>query len=76
MPLLFAVGQHEALEAIGDQLPEGDHLLAYLDDTYIVTQPETVSDAYRCLDTELWNRARIRIQDEDLERGRNTTSHL
>ena len=61
MPLLFAVGQHEALEAISDQLPEGDHLLAYLDDTYIVTQPERVSDAYRCLDTELWNRARIRI---------------
>ena len=61
MPLLFAVGQHKALEAISDQLPEGDHLLAFLDDTYIVTQPERVSDAYRCLDTELWNRARIRI---------------
>ena len=24
MPFLFAVGQHEALEAINDQLPEGD----------------------------------------------------
>ena len=60
MPLLFAVGQHQALEAVKGQL-DGDHLLAYLDDTFIVTQPESIGDSFRSLETELWNRAKIRI---------------
>ena len=61
MPLLFAVGQHQALEAVKGQLSDGDHLLAYLDDTFIVTQPESTGDSFRSLETELWNRAKIRI---------------
>ena len=61
MPLFFAVGQHQALEAVKGQLSDGDQLLAYLDDTFIVTQPESTGDSFRSLETELWNRAKIRI---------------
>ena len=61
MPLLFAVGQHQALEAVKGQLSDGDHLLAYLDDTFIVAQPESTGDSFRSLETELWNRTKIRI---------------
>ena len=61
MLVLFAAGQHQDLEAVKDQLSDGDHLLAYLDDTFIVTQPESTGDSFRSLETELWNRAKIRI---------------
>ena len=43
------------------QLSGGNHLLAYLDDTFIVTQPECTGDSFRSLETDLWNRAKIRI---------------
>ena len=60
MPLLLAVGQHQALEAVKDQLSDRDHLLAYLDDTYIVAQTKSTGHSCRCLGAELWNRAKIR----------------
>ena len=40
MPLLFSVGQHSSLEAVGAQLRRGEHLLAFLDDIHMVTRPE------------------------------------
>ena len=61
MPVLFAAGQHQDLEAVKDQLSDGDHLLAYLDDTFIVIPPNSMGHSFRCLEAELWNRARIRI---------------
>ena len=62
MPLLFAVGQNQALEAVKGQLSDGNNLLAYLDDTFSVAQPESTGDSFRGLETELWNRAKIRIR--------------
>ena len=38
MPLLYSLGQHRALQAVGEQLQEGD-LFAYLDDTFFVSSP-------------------------------------
>ena len=61
MPVLFAAGQHQDLEAMKDHLSDGDHLLAYLDDTFIVIPPNSMGHSFRCLEAELWNRARIRI---------------
>ena len=41
---------------------KGQLLLALdLDDTFIVTQPESTGDSFRSLETELWNRSKIRI---------------
>ena len=37
MLLLYSLGQHGALEAVNDRLTRGERLLAFLDDTFIVT---------------------------------------
>ena len=37
MPLLYSLGQHGALEAAHSQFTRGERLLAFLDDTFIVT---------------------------------------
>ena len=37
MPFLYSLGQHGALEAANDRLTRGERLLAFLDDTFIVT---------------------------------------
>ena len=34
MPLLFALGQHRALEAIHESTRPGEHVMAFLDDIY------------------------------------------
>ena len=57
MPLLFAVGQHSASEAIQEDLQEGDVLLAYHDDIYTVR----VSPIHATLQDHLYSYARIRI---------------
>ena len=46
MPLLFCLGQHQALQAIQDQLRDGEYLMAFLDDLYIVTLPDRVGPVY------------------------------
>ena len=47
MPLLFCLGQHEALRATQEQLRDGEHLLAFLDDIYMVTRPDRVGPCMR-----------------------------
>ena len=37
MPLLYSLGQHGVFEAANDRLTRGERLLAFLDDTFIVT---------------------------------------
>ena len=62
MPLLFAVEQHSALEAIQEDLQEGEELLAYHDDIYTLSpDPERVSHIYATLQDHLYSYARIRI---------------
>ena len=61
MPLLFCLGQHSALEAVQDEMREGEFLFAYLDDIYIVTRPERVGAVYASLREHLQSFARIRI---------------
>ena len=42
MPAQYSLGQHAALEAVQRQLQEGEHLFAFLDDVYVLCQPERV----------------------------------
>ena len=61
MPLLFSLGQHAALEAVKARMLDGEVLLAFLDDVYVITTPERVGDVYVALQEELYRHARIRI---------------
>ena len=67
MPLLFCLGQHQALQAIQDQLRDGEYFMAFLDNLYIVTLPDRVGPVYaivhiriHCGKTKVWNRAGTR----------------
>ena len=60
MPQLFSVGQHAALKAGQERLPD-EKLLAFLDDIYIVWKPDRVGRAIEVVQTELWGRCRIRV---------------
>ena len=75
MPLLFSLGQHRALQAVAEQLQEGEHLFAYLDDTIFVSSPLRVGPVYAALQeslhvhagiqinagkTQIWNKAGVR----------------
>ncbi len=61
MPMLYALGQHRALEAINARLHPGERMFAFLDDLYVVSTPERVVEIYRIVEEELWAHARIRV---------------
>ena len=61
MPLLFSLGQHAALQAVQDQLLEGERLFASLDDIYVVTTPERVGHVYTLLHVHLLRHSSIQI---------------
>ena len=57
MPLLFAVGQHAALD-------DEERLLAFHDDLYVVTpDPDRLQVLYGIVQRELWVHSRIRINE-------------
>ena len=45
MPLLFGLGQHNALLATNERLFEGESLFAFLDDLDVLFSPERVGEA-------------------------------
>ena len=49
MPMLFSLGQHAALVAVAARLREGERLLAFLDDLYIVTSPDRTVEVHNIL---------------------------
>ena len=61
MPLLFALGQHSALDAIQENLEDGEHLFAFHDDIYTTTSPDRVGSLYALLQEHLFGYSRIRI---------------
>ena len=61
MPLLFALGQHEALQAVSRQLRPNERLFAFLDDIYLTTKPDRVGAGYAILEQELRVHACIRV---------------
>ena len=61
MPLLFALGQHGALETTARTLRAGEFMFAFLDDINFVTAPNRVGAIYATLQEALWAHARIAI---------------
>ena len=53
MPLLFSLGQHRALEQVASRLTSGEHLLAFLDDTFFVSPPHRAGPIYDLLEVSL-----------------------
>ena len=63
MSLLFAIGQHAALEAVKALLLPGERLFAFLDDVYVVCLPERAVAIHGVLREELWAHAGTRIHN-------------
>ena len=61
MPLLYSLGQHRALQAVAEQMQEGEHLFAFLDDTIFVSSPLRVGPVYATLQESLNVHAGIQI---------------
>ena len=61
MPMLFSPGQHAALVAISERLEDGERLLAFLDDLYVVSTPERTVAVHNILREELWRDAKISV---------------
>ena len=61
MPLLFALGQHSALDAIQENLEDGEHLFAFHDDIYTTSSPDRVGSVFALLQEHLFGYSRIRI---------------
>ena len=51
MSLLFSLFQYGALQAAQEQLQPQERLMAFLDDVYMVSQPERVGGVYAVLQT-------------------------
>ena len=63
MPALFSLGQHSAMIEVAAELREGEHLFAYLDDAYLVCQPDRVTVLFRAFRRALWQHAHIRVHE-------------
>ena len=61
MSALFALGQHQALVAVHDQLAPHERLFAFIDDIYVVCSPDRVSDIHNMLQREWWIHSRIQV---------------
>ena len=60
MPLLFSLGQHNALHAVQERLLPNERIFAFLDDVYVVCLPDRVVAIHMLLENALWVHARIR----------------
>ena len=49
MPALFALGLNDTLVEVKEQLHQGEHLFAYLDDIYVLCKPGRVNALYQLL---------------------------
>ena len=54
MPLLFALGQHGALETTARTFRAGEFMFVLLDDIYFITAPNRVGAIYATLQEALW----------------------
>ena len=70
MPLLFSLGQHRVLQAAQEQLRPQERLMVFLDDLYMVSQPERVGSVYPRWDQGAWGK------DQGVEHGWSSTCFL
>ena len=79
MPLLFSLGQHEALQQVHRVLNPGERLFAFLDDVYLLTKPDRVGPVVRrpARSVEVARRnPHSRRQDANLEPRRPSTCRV
>ena len=79
MPLLFCVGQHSALQEVQHSLRPSERLFAFLDDLYVVSEPDRVGEIYRTIhDQNMWKclRAILRIPVDSCEEQTRSTATL
>ena len=62
MPALYALAPHPALVEVQDQLLDGEALFAFLDDIYIVANPERVRPLLDALSAALWEHAHVQLR--------------
>ena len=63
MPMLFALGQHQAIVQTQARLRDNEKVMAFLDDIHIATpEPDRVMEAHTVVAEELWSHARIQVQ--------------
>ena len=63
MPLLFSIGIQGALEEVADAMRPDEQICAFLDDVYIVCQPERVRVLFDLLAESLIRVDGIRLHD-------------
>ena len=63
MPLLYALGQHAAVTSITSKLEDSEKIFAFLDNIYVVCKPHRVAIIFEMIRVELWDHAKIRIND-------------
>ena len=61
MPALYALGQHKALCEIQAVLQENEHIFAYLDDVYVICDPERAAQVFEIIAAALELHAGIRV---------------
>ena len=61
MPAFYALGQHPALAEANSLLREDEFLFAFLDDVYVLCDPERVVEVFRLVGTALGERAGIQV---------------
>ena len=61
MPALFALGQHAALVEVNEKLQDGEFIFAFLDDIYVVSQPDRVHDIFQLVALALERHAGVQV---------------
>ena len=61
MPMLFALGHHQALAQAQTRLSGDKKLCAFLDDIYITSLPGGATEAHTIVEEELWTHAGIHL---------------
>ena len=64
MPLLFSIGIQQALEEVAAAMLPGEQLSAFLEDVYMLCQPDRVGPLYKLLEEALLRNAGIHLHQE------------
>ena len=61
MPLFFSIGIQQALEEVAAAMLPGEQLSAFLDDVYMLCQPDRVGPLYKLMEEALLRNAGIHL---------------
>ena len=61
MPALYALGQHAALSQVSATLREGEMIFAYLDDIYVLCDPDRAAEIFLQVQHAIFHQAGIQV---------------